>query len=350
MEKLFNCDYCKNAYCSISNVYRHMRRFHPEKIEPVKEKVQRNLSRCPLCEYTSSRSQLVEHIQSFHNIKFEQERLEFDSIEDFEKWKENVERITKASFPKVTGTYIGRKIKASKFECHRSGIYKSASKGERHLKHNGSVKMNAYCPACIRLIQDGTKYEVEFIKTHVGHENSLANLFLSKTDREIIAAKLTAKVSKDTILNEIRENKDSDSLERLHLLTRKDLYNIEKSNSKFSQLPKVKQEYDTSSGDLTNKEKNYRDNFVKLEQITVKEIQIKSEVEESTPYIPEIVMNQNYDQKDTFNSAKEEVRALLLHIGDLLEKCKTVSGINIIKSALVQIETDLNALKYKKEI
>ncbi|XP_076253249.1 uncharacterized protein LOC143191761 isoform X2 [Rhynchophorus ferrugineus] len=218
MGKSLSCESCKRTYINVSSMNRHLRTFHPEKIEPVKISVVRNIMRCALCEHTTSKSQLIDHMQSLHNMKIEQETLKFDSLENFEIWKGNIERTTNASFVKHRGTYIGKKCNTTKFECHRSGIFKSRSKGEGHNKHHQSVKIDSYCPASIKLTQNGIKYEVEFIKTHVGHINTLAKLFRPKT---------VIQISMANILNEGRDKKGNDNLERLHSLTSKDLHKIQ---------------------------------------------------------------------------------------------------------------------------
>ncbi|GBN08199.1 hypothetical protein AVEN_220868-1 [Araneus ventricosus] len=49
-------------------------------------------------------------------------------------------------------------------------------------------------------------------------------MFFSSKDKELIAAKIPF----DTILDEIRDGVSDSRLERIHLLTKKDIYNIEK--------------------------------------------------------------------------------------------------------------------------
>ncbi|KAJ8926475.1 hypothetical protein NQ314_021161 [Rhamnusium bicolor] len=62
-----------------------------------------------------------------------------------------------------------------------------------------------------------------------GQERDLGHLFLTKTQRENIAAKVAAKIPLQAILDEIRDSAVNCNLECIHLLTRKDLYNIEDS-------------------------------------------------------------------------------------------------------------------------
>lgn len=48
-------------------------------------------------------------------------------------------------------------------------------------------------------------------------------------ERHALAAKLSSKIPFDVILDEVRDSVTSSPMERLHLLTRKDIHNIEKS-------------------------------------------------------------------------------------------------------------------------
>ncbi|XP_050299822.1 uncharacterized protein LOC126738496 isoform X2 [Anthonomus grandis grandis] len=157
----------------------------------------------------------------------EKKLLEFNTIQEFELWKMDIEKYTKSSYVKEHGTYKSKSFTRTTFVCHRSGCYKSKGKGERHLKLQGTNKINAFCTAAIKLTETQDKCKIEFLETHLGHEHDLGNLFLSKLDKETIAAKLAAKIPMTAILDEVRDSVASEDLERLHLLTRKDLYNIE---------------------------------------------------------------------------------------------------------------------------
>ncbi|XP_072390135.1 uncharacterized protein [Diabrotica undecimpunctata] len=115
-----------------------------------------------------------------------------------------------------------------KFLCHRSGCFNSESKGKRHLKMKGSIKIGGFCPAGFTVVVDlAEKVEVNFIKTHIGHQTDIGQLFLSVSERQSIAEKIALRIPFSTILDEVRDSVRNSELERLHLLTKKDLYNIE---------------------------------------------------------------------------------------------------------------------------
>ena len=86
------------------------------------------------------------------------------------------------------------------------------------------------CPAEINVmvLNSGT-VEIQYMKTHAGHTNDLGHLNLSKADREMIAMKIAAKVPFQTILDDVRDSICNEKLEQTHLLTKKDLFNIEQS-------------------------------------------------------------------------------------------------------------------------
>ena len=65
------------------------------------------------------------------------------------------------------------------------------------------------------------------MKTHYGHSCSLGYLPIPKDIRQQIADDLVQGISFDKILDNVRDNIGS-SIDRSHLITRKDLYNIEK--------------------------------------------------------------------------------------------------------------------------
>nr|CAH7743248.1 unnamed protein product [Callosobruchus chinensis] len=64
------------------------------------------------------------------------------------------------------------------------------------------------------------------METHVGHDLEISHLRLNKEEREYLAGKIAANVPFDDILNEISGSITDSNLKRLHILNKKDLYNI----------------------------------------------------------------------------------------------------------------------------
>ena len=69
---------------------------------------------------------------------------------------------------------------------------------------------------------------VRVCHTHYGHFKSLGHLRLSSEDRQHIAGKVAQGVTFERILDDIRENV-STKLSRIHLMTRKDISNIQRA-------------------------------------------------------------------------------------------------------------------------
>ncbi|KAH7944952.1 hypothetical protein HPB49_002782 [Dermacentor silvarum] len=69
---------------------------------------------------------------------------------------------------------------------------------------------------------------VVFQNKHRGHDFKLCHIFLSDTERSAIAGKLKAGTAMGAIMDSIRDSVDG-SWKRLHLLTRQDLYNIQRA-------------------------------------------------------------------------------------------------------------------------
>ena len=64
---------------------------------------------------------------------------------------------------------------------------------------------------------------------HYGHEIELQHVWLSKTKRQELAAKMQQGVPRERILNDIREGVTEDQFLREHLVEKKDLFNIQRA-------------------------------------------------------------------------------------------------------------------------
>ncbi|KAG8195381.1 hypothetical protein JTE90_001397 [Oedothorax gibbosus] len=153
---------------------------------------------------------------------------EFNSYDDFKVWKEVEEKKEKCFFSQMCGVKKSRGVKKYYFACHRSGYYSSKGKGLRNLKIQGSCRLNTLCPASIKLTETETgNCHVEYNRTHVGHQSEdLGHLALTDKERKSIAEKIAMKLPFSVILDGIRDTISSSGLERLQLLTNKDLHNI----------------------------------------------------------------------------------------------------------------------------
>ena len=93
----------------------------------------------------------------------------------------------------------------------------------------GTSKINAHCTAAMNVSKNENKtIQMELHSTHYGHELSLGHLRLSDSERVAIAGKLADGVDFQHILDNIRDSLGKE-FQRIHLLTRKDITNIEKT-------------------------------------------------------------------------------------------------------------------------
>ncbi|XP_049806681.1 uncharacterized protein LOC126249072 [Schistocerca nitens] len=163
-------------------------------------------------------------------VEMVKEISEFQTKDDFMKWKSEEERKTKSSFVSSYGT---KRLKdgtaKTTFVCHRSGTFSSKSGGKRLCKSQGTCKMGNHCVAAIELHEEESGIcSVIYYRTHFGHDQNIAFLHLSGSDREAIAGKIAEGVTFQRILDDVRDSVHSSGVERLHLLTRHDLHNIKR--------------------------------------------------------------------------------------------------------------------------
>ncbi|XP_063969505.1 uncharacterized protein LOC135157532 isoform X1 [Lytechinus pictus] len=148
----------------------------------------------------------------------------------FLRWKRQYEQTNKCSFVTAKGATETEQVSMQTFYCNRSGFFTSKGSGKRSQKAQGSCKINGHCTAGISAktcLMTGS-VGVVLTKTHYGHGEDLGHLKLSQEERIAIGQKLAQGISVDRILDDIRSSLSS-SLERHHLVTKKDVKNIERS-------------------------------------------------------------------------------------------------------------------------
>lgn len=220
----FTCDSCNKHFNNRKDF-----NYHKKKHNPHNTFKKAGIKKCPLCEYSNMEVNLCNHLKDNHDITVKSSSISFSSLEEFQVWKDNTEKETQSYFV-IESTSATQNYIKKKYRCHRSGNFISESKGLRHLKTQGSNKINAYCPAWINAtLHKKGNCDIIFQETHVGHECDLGHLFLKRNEREIIAAKMSLKIPFSQILDDVQDSLHNSQLERIHLLTKKDLYNIEKS-------------------------------------------------------------------------------------------------------------------------
>lgn len=162
----------------------------------------------------------------FHNEAIQDNILEiplsflFMQNSKFGKKKETNSWFVQESGKKSAGTTY--------YYCNRNGYYKSRGTGRRHLKNQGTSKINAHCTAALKVQCTGMDCHLTVYKTHYAHKSSLGHLRIPESDRLAIAGKIGQGVDFQHILDEIRD-KLGQGFQRIHLLTRKDITNIKKT-------------------------------------------------------------------------------------------------------------------------
>lgn len=152
------------------------------------------------------------------------------SFLEFLRWKDEYERHEKTRFVKKSGSRIREEgIRVGYYYCSRSGSYVSQSKGIKNPKKKGTAKTNVHCTASITCFElpDG-KLEVKICSTHYGHDSELQHLRLTQTEKFQIVEQLCRGVPRDMVLDNVHASTGSE-LERIHLITMKDVKNIEKA-------------------------------------------------------------------------------------------------------------------------
>ena len=160
-------------------------------------------------------------------MKIEVTNIEFDSMETYIQWKEDIERSTHSSYVLKCAPTISNEAKVWYYYCNRAGVYKPDGKGKHQLKTQGTAKIGLQCTAHLRVSQHllTQKISVQYCPTHYNHDLKLAFLRLPQKMRLDIANKLEQGVCIDRILDDIRDSVDG-GIDRQHLITQQDIHKI----------------------------------------------------------------------------------------------------------------------------
>ena len=103
-------------------------------------------------------------------------------------------------------------------------------KGKRRTKSSGTNKIDKNCTATLKLVTHEDQSVRVFINhTNYGHTKQLQHITLSDRVRKGIASELHHGISKQNILDDIRDGAIGSKLQRIHLIEKKTLCNIDKS-------------------------------------------------------------------------------------------------------------------------
>ncbi|XP_050045139.1 uncharacterized protein [Dermacentor andersoni] len=219
----YTCETCNKAFIRRCSLARHNSEVHSIPMSWGSFKC----DQCHNVRY-NQREQLLRHLIEVHKFEYKYEQRRFRSLQDFFRWKQNEEKREKVCFVASSSgkPMYGGRIKRW-YVCHRSGIYIPRGKGRRRLKSQGSCKINAHCMATITTIQDTQTGVVSIVyqKQHYGHDIDLGHLRLNKEEKQVIAQQLAQGLPGDTVLKNVKKTLGRE-LQKIHLITRKDLNNI----------------------------------------------------------------------------------------------------------------------------
>ena len=80
-------------------------------------------------------------------MKIEVTNIEFDSMETFIQWKEDIESSTHSNYVLKCTPAISNEAKVCYYYCNRAGVYKPDGKGKCQLKTQGTAKIGCQCAA-----------------------------------------------------------------------------------------------------------------------------------------------------------------------------------------------------------
>uniref|UniRef100_A0A1B6DZ53 C2H2-type domain-containing protein n=1 Tax=Clastoptera arizonana TaxID=38151 RepID=A0A1B6DZ53_9HEMI len=235
-EANFHCNQCNNSYTKKFNLNKHMDKVH--NINLIKRPPSKV---CPLCDAVFQTIPILEkHLVENHNIQLKEEYLYFDSFEEFNNWKKDIEKEDLAFFP-MKNSINNRTY----YACHRSGISKGTDKCLRLKSTPPSVKTGKNCTARIIARSEEGYIKVYCQRTHVGHAQSIKYLRLTKEERDELAEKYKRGMTIDSILDDIRESASIENMGRKHLVNKRDLYNIVRDYKLGKDVQKIDEDEDS---------------------------------------------------------------------------------------------------------
>ncbi|KAE9521292.1 hypothetical protein AGLY_018311 [Aphis glycines] len=119
--------------------------------------------------------------------KIELEVLNFDTMEDFKKWKRFMEEKDNSQYVKNTAVKTTHNKEYIYYFCHRSFVPRTSNKGCNNSKNSGSIKTGFVCPSSIKVHVNNLKVNVQYCSTHIWHDMEIGKQRLFTEDRSMIA-------------------------------------------------------------------------------------------------------------------------------------------------------------------
>ncbi|XP_044758430.1 uncharacterized protein LOC123316424 isoform X2 [Coccinella septempunctata] len=255
MDKNTCCQICVKEFFKVSNLRRHIKRFHPESFQPLPKKQfaftcdvcgknfsyirnyrchlkthdpnapsSKVMKKCPLCAFLSEKAELYEHFEKDHDIRLITEQLNFDDTDSFLKWKLTLENDSGSHFVRNYTQQTKCYDEVILYVCHRSGH--TFPKGENMNKvgnDNMMKKIGGFCPASIKMMKkkDGSVL-ASFLETHIGHideEDTGQGDTTKKLKSIMLRHKNSSNLAKDSLVK-------SDDVWQFHSRNKEEIYVI----------------------------------------------------------------------------------------------------------------------------
>jgi len=174
---------------------------------------------------------LRQHLTKDHALVIEEVTLNFQTFEEFENWRYEMQNSTMSEYVKFHATKVlACGWEKTVLQCSRSlrsrGKLLNSNDRKRATKKQGTKKVGKFCPSAIEVIKKKRIYFVKYWKTHCGHKAELDHLRIPKKCRDEIAGKLKEGVSFQRIIDDINNGKMGSDSRRMSLFNRHDLHNI----------------------------------------------------------------------------------------------------------------------------
>jgi len=179
---------------------------------------------------------------------FQYEQLQFQNIQEFERWKIDVEQ--KSYFQFSTAVWWKtKKCTVTKYVCHRSGEKRLKTMPKIIPKLIGSKKLNGICPTFLTLREFNFSglCSVIYQKTHLGHEcdkRELPHTSLNANEKLAIANKLALGVPLNVLLGQYEspQRNGENISSRIDLLNYHDVANVAKQYNLNKPFPALYKE------------------------------------------------------------------------------------------------------------
>lgn len=214
--KGFDCDKCHGSFRRKDNLKRHYIKLHGEEYVDNVHKTQCLYPGCEKLYY--HKGKMLQHLEEDHGVDLKVEKLDFQSNNDFLRWKSEEETTKCVYFSKQYGNSKSNLSDVSYYMCQRDGVARSHKRHAEPRKsprrnRKGVTKTGHFCPARIMAsvsLQTG-HVNVKYIKSH-NHlitPKDIEHHPIPVQEREQIKIKLAMGIPSNKVYKEWREKRDA---------------------------------------------------------------------------------------------------------------------------------------------